>query len=140
MSVELGETLHEWALAEAVVDTIKEFMSKGEISVIKSVKIRVGELQNIDLNIFKFALNELLKEASLEGIEIHIEKDEVMFKCRRCGCEWRLSDISLEEEELETIHFMPELVHIFASCPSCGSCDFDIIKGRGIWIEGIKGY
>ncbi len=40
---------------------------------------------------------------------------------------------------MESIHFIPEVAHTYIKCPKCGSPDFEIIKGRGIWLEKIKG-
>ena len=131
--------MHEWALAEAVVETIKKIMLDKKVKAVKRVEIRVGELQNIDLKVFEFALSELLKGASLVNVQIEFRKGKATFKCRRCQHEWKLRDIELREEELEAVHFMPELIHAFTSCPKCGSCDFDIVEGRGVWIERIEG-
>jgi len=109
------------------------------MKIIKRVRIRIGELQNIDLEVFKFALKELFKENSLEKVEVILVKSKAVFKCRRCKHVWRLDDVKLKNEEVEAIHFMPELIHAFISCPNCKSCDFDIIEGRGVWIENIEG-
>ena len=45
----------------------------------------------------------------------------------------------LNEEAREAVHFVPEIAHTFMKCPRCGSPDFEIVTGRGIWIESIKG-
>ncbi len=45
----------------------------------------------------------------------------------------------LGENEQEAIHFVPEAAHAFIRCPACGSPDFEISKGRGVWVERITG-
>lgn len=131
--------MHEWALAEAVVEAIKRIMTDRKMETIKRIEIKVGELQSIDLKVFEFALNELLKEASLINVQIKLRKGEAIFRCKRCQHEWKLRNVELKEDELEAVHFMPELIHAFTLCPKCGSYDFDIIGGRGVWIERIEG-
>ena len=41
--------------------------------------------------------------------------------------------------EREAIHFVPESAHAFLRCPACKSPDFEISKGRGVWVERITG-
>jgi hydrogenase nickel incorporation protein HypA/HybF len=47
--------------------------------------------------------------------------------------------VSLDEDETEAIHFMPEIAHIYIRCPQCKSPDFDIIQGRGVQVGVIEG-
>jgi hydrogenase nickel incorporation protein HypA/HybF len=45
----------------------------------------------------------------------------------------------VSEDTAEAIHFVPEVAHTYIKCPSCGSPDFEIVEGRGVWLENIKG-
>jgi len=58
-----------------------------------------------------------------------------------CGHQWSYSDSTkrLDEEEAEFIHFIPEVAHAYLRCPKCKSPDFEITKGRGVWVSSIKG-
>ncbi|OPX88274.1 MAG: hydrogenase nickel incorporation protein [Pelotomaculum sp. PtaB.Bin104] len=135
--------MHEWALAESVIDTIIEEAKKEKLKEITAVKIMIGELQQIDLDIFKFALENIMQSSVLQmdfdRVEINI--DPSFLKCKVCGNEWTYSEATgkLPESESEAIHFIPEMVHIYLRCPVCGSPDFEIVKGRGVWIEYIEG-
>ena len=119
--------MHEWALAEAVSSLVFEKVKRP-----LKVSIRLGELQNVDEGIFLSALNELIGCA-----EISLEREECLLLCNACGCGWDLS--SLSEEERELVHFLPEAVHSYTVCPSCGSMDFSVEKGRGVTVEKIEG-
>jgi hydrogenase nickel incorporation protein HypA/HybF len=46
---------------------------------------------------------------------------------------------SLDEEAREAIHFLPEAAHAYIRCPKCGSPDFEILSGRGVWLESVRG-
>ena len=76
----------------------------------------------------------------MEGVRINVEYEDPTFKCLACGFEWKINDLSklLDEEKIEAIHFIPELAHSFIVCPKCGSPDFEVTKGRGIYIRSIK--
>ncbi|BAA30693.1 hydrogenase nickel incorporation protein HypA [Pyrococcus horikoshii] len=132
--------MHEWALADAIVRTVLEHAQKENASKVLAVKVVLGELQDVDAKIVEFAMNELFKGTIAEGAEIIFEEEEAVFKCRNCGYEWRLSEVreKLDERMREDIHFIPEVVHAFLSCPRCGSHDFEVVKGRGVYIAGIK--
>ena len=135
--------MHEWSLAEAVVDTSVNLARQSNFKNLSKVVIRIGELQQIEEDIFRFALNEILemKGNFAKNTKIEIIEEEVRLKCRVCGYEWEDDEIfdDLEENEKEAIHFLPETSHVYTSCPQCGSTDFEIIKGRGLYIDSISG-
>ncbi|HOJ86677.1 MAG TPA: hydrogenase nickel incorporation protein HypA [Elusimicrobiales bacterium] len=120
--------MHEWALAESVIKTINE---KKEF-VGKKVIVYMGELQAIDMEVFKFAMEEILKQ-NKKKINYKIVVEESEFKCNSCGKDFSMSEVKKKsEEEKENIHFIPEMVKAFVKCPKCKSIDFEIIKGRGV--------
>lgn len=120
--------MHEWALAESVIKTINE---KKEF-VGKKVIVYMGELQAIDMEVFKFAMEEILKQ-NKKKIDYKIVVEESEFKCNSCGKDFSMSEVKKKsEEEKENIHFIPEMVKAFVKCPNCKSIDFEIIKGRGV--------
>jgi len=134
--------MHEWALAEAVIDTAVKVSKEKKLKEISTVVINLGELQQIDEEIFKFALQEIIKpETIFKNTEFRLEKEEAVLKCKVCEKEWKFGSMlcKLQDEEVESIHFIPEMSHIYMKCPACGSKDFEIVKGRGVWIASIEG-
>lgn len=130
--------VHEWALAEAVVMSVVEFARSRGASRVRRVVVSLGELQAVDREILGFALEELRKGASVPIDEFVLEEEEAVFRCRACGFEWRLRDVSgLGEEVREYIHFVPEVVHTYLRCPRCGSPDFEVVRGRGVRIKEV---
>ena len=130
--------MHEWALAEAVISTASQIAEKEGIKEITEVRIKVGELQQIELNILEFALSQL-KTSKFEKANFNIETLKAKLKCRVCGRQWIFSRETLGEDAAEAVHFVPEIAHTFIKCPKCDSPDFEILQGRGIWLESIKG-
>ena len=130
--------MHEWALAEAVITGARQIAEKEKLREIKEVTIKVGELQQVEEDILRFALSQL-KPASFKNAEFHIERAKTTLKCRVCGNTWLFSKNKLDENTAEAIHFVPEVAHAYIKCPICGSPDFEIVEGRGIWLESIKG-
>ena len=89
--------MHEWALAEAVIKTASQIAEKEGLDEITEVNIRLGELQQIDIETFSFALSQL-KTPNLEKAQFNIHKDEAKFKCRVCSHEWTFSSVELDED------------------------------------------
>jgi hydrogenase nickel incorporation protein HypA/HybF len=130
--------MHEWALAEAVISTVSQIAEKEGLKEIAEVEIKVGELQQIELDILEFALSQL-KTSKLKNVKFHIRTVKAELKCRVCGHKWTFGKEKMNEEIAEAIHFVPEIAHTYVKCPKCGSPDFEILQGRGIWLESVRG-
>lgn len=130
--------MHEWALAEAVINAVTQIAEREKLKSVSEVKIKVGELQQIELDIFEFALTQL-KTSALKDAHFIFEMVEGRFKCRVCGNEWGFKEGKLDEESAEAIHFVPETIHAYIRCPRCRSPDFEVLQGRGVWLESIRG-
>ncbi|UCF12146.1 MAG: hydrogenase nickel incorporation protein HypA [Thermoplasmatales archaeon] len=135
--------MHEWALAESILSTTLEEAEKEKLKTIDEIKIGIGELQQIERDIFEFALEEIIKskDNKLKNVKISIETEKSTLKCKSCEHTWKFSDMKkkLNEDESEAIHFIPEVAFVHTRCPKCGSPDFEITTGRGVSIISIKG-
>jgi Zn finger protein HypA/HybF involved in hydrogenase expression len=71
-----------------------------------------------------------------------VEQEPVRFRCRVCEREFGRPELEAAggADELEAMHFIPELSHAFVRCPGCGSPDFDILAGRGVTLERVEGH
>lgn len=135
--------MHEWALAEAVVETATSEINKAGFTSVKEIKIKVGELAQIEVDSVKFAIENILPEYKTIIIADNFvfEDAEAVLKCRHCSTQWNYRDSlkNLDDEKIESIHFIPEIAHGFLKCPKCMSPDFEIMSGRGLTIESIEG-
>ena len=135
--------MHEWALAESILSTTLEAADNEKLKKITEIVISIGELQQIEQDIFEFALEEIMKEqgGKLKGLKIVIKSEKSNFVCNNCQNHWSFSDMKtrINEDESESIHFIPEVAIVHSRCPKCGSPDFEITKGRGVSIISIKG-
>jgi hydrogenase nickel incorporation protein HypA/HybF len=130
--------MHEWALAEAVIAAASQIVKKEGLREVKEVTIKVGQLQQVELDILQFALSQL-KPDSFKGAKFRVTRAKTELKCRVCGHTWLFKKQGLDESTAEAIHFVPEVAHTYLKCPKCGSPDFEFVKGRGVWLENIKG-
>jgi len=130
--------MHEWALAEAVIATASQLADKERLREVTEVKIKVGELQQVEQRVLRFALQQL-KTVKFKKTRFRIETAKAKLKCRSCGHQWFFRKEKLDENTAEAIHFVPEIAHTYIKCPKCNSPDFEILEGRGIWLESVKG-
>ncbi len=130
--------MHEWALAEAILATATQIAQKEQLKKVTEVTIRVGELQDVEKHILKFALGQI-KSDLYKDAKFHILKAKTELKCRVCGTNWQFKKETLDTATAEAIHFVPEAAHTFIKCPKCGSPDFEIVSGRGVWLDNIQG-
>ncbi|MCD6444441.1 hydrogenase nickel incorporation protein HypA [Candidatus Bathyarchaeota archaeon] len=130
--------MHEWALAEAIVETVCSYLSERRVKKVTSLKVAVGELQSIDEDILRFAIEELFKGRGVKVVDLVLEEEPALFECRSCGKTWRFEDLNIPEDAREAVHFIPEVFHVFARCPHCGSQDLEIVRGRGVYIASLE--
>lgn len=130
--------MHEWALAEAVITAASKIAANEKLKKITEVIIKVGELQQVEDEIILFAFNQLRTDL-FKNAKLLIDKGKTKLKCHFCDNAWNFNKENLDENTAESIHFIPEVAHAYIKCPKCGSPDFEIVEGRGIWIEKIKG-
>jgi hydrogenase nickel incorporation protein HypA/HybF len=130
--------MHEWALAEAILATATKIAEKEQLKEVKEVTIRIGELQDVEPKILRFALNEI-KSDLLKNAKFRTLKAKTELKCRVCATCWQFKKDQLDSATAEAIHFVPEAAHTFVKCPKCGSPDFEIASGRGVWLDNLQG-
>ncbi|HEX9262018.1 MAG TPA: hydrogenase nickel incorporation protein HypA [Candidatus Bathyarchaeia archaeon] len=130
--------MHEWALAEAVIKTATEIADKEKLKEVALVEIKIGELQQVERVILSFALKQL-RPVRFQKTKFRIARAKTQLKCRACGNTWLFQKQKLDHTIKEAIHFVPEVAHTYIKCPRCGSPDFEITQGRGIWLEQVIG-
>lgn len=135
--------MHELALADSVVKAALRAADDAGMARIARIVVKVGELQQIEKDLFEFSLTNVLPahDGRLADTEFEVAEELVRFACRSCGHEYGRDEAKMggDGDGDEAIHFIPELSHAFARCPKCGSPDFDITQGRGITLERIEG-
>jgi len=130
--------MHEWALAEGVISTARKFAEENGLTKVTEVVVVIGELQQVEHDVLEFAF-EQLKTKLFEDAKFILKAEPAKFKCRNCGNEWTFKAQGLTEDVSEAIHFVPEMAHVYIKCTECGSPDFEVSEGRGVWLATIKG-
>lgn len=125
-------------MAEAIISAVSQIAERENLREVKEVTLKVGELQQIDREILKFALSQLAS-GRLAGAKFKMRLVRARFRCRACGYKWTFKENSPPKDVREVIHFIPEVAHAHLRCPKCSSPDFEISEGRGLWISSVRG-
>ncbi|RDD53983.1 MAG: hydrogenase nickel insertion protein HypA [Candidatus Korarchaeota archaeon NZ13-K] len=141
--------MHEWSLAEAIVDSLIPVILREGAKRVSEVEIVYGEMMELELDILRFALEELSKGTPLEGSKFVFKEEEASFRCNSCGHRWNFKqvhdslpeDLGIREgengERESPIHFIPELAQALMRCPNCGSRDFEVESGKGLSVRRL---
>ena len=134
--------MHEFALADAVVEAVVTTATDERLTRVLSVDVRVGALQSIRQSTFEQALASVQPTADprLADAVFTVTIEPARMRCRPCDTEYE-PDLAgqADAHATEAIHFVPELAHSYLRCPRCGSPDFDIVAGRGVALGRIEG-
>lgn len=138
--------MHEYALADAVLRAALRVAGERDLERVTRLEVGVGELQQISRPLFERSLSAAssIDDDRLEGLRPTVVIEPAQLRCRRCATDFSMAEAAGERkaDDLEAIHFVPELAHAFLGCPGCESPDFEIVGGRGVTIlamEGIAG-
>ena len=112
--------MHEWALAEAILTSAKEIAEKEKLKEVTEVTIRIGELQQVEAGILRFAISQM-KPLIFKNTKFHILKAKTTLKCRVCETTWEFNLKKIDKTTAEAIHFVPEVAHTYVKCPKCAS-------------------
>lgn len=111
--------MHEFAIAQGLVEIIEEeALPYGGAKVI-SVKVRIGKLSGVIPDALRFAFEALSMGGRAHGASLLIEEVPLRIQCNRCR---RVS--SVEDP--------------FLICPHCGGTDVEMIAGRGLEIQNME--
>jgi hydrogenase nickel incorporation protein HypA/HybF len=132
--------MHEWALSDSIAAAAKETGGKENLKTIYEITVVLGELQDIAAQVFADIFDDVKKNyAGVQNAKLIIETEPARFECLNCANIFGLTREGLTHETNEAMHFLPETAKLYIKCPQCGSADFKIIQGRGVFIKEIKG-
>jgi len=111
--------MHELSIAQEIIGIAEQYYSSDEDEKVKSIKVKIGKLQNVLPESLEFCFNALIQKSRMENAILMIEQMPIKLECNSCG------DISVQEGFL------------FA-CPKCGSSSITIISGNELTVSEIE--
>ncbi len=115
--------MHEGAIAESIVDILKQVKKENSLNKIVKVRLKIGKMSGVMVDALMFALEALKTEEDIindTGFEV-VETD-VKARCNLCNRVYEYNDVS----------------DVVMLCEQCGM-PLDIIEGKEMEIIDIEG-
>jgi len=102
--------VHEYSIANSLVETVLELAKQQNAKKIVEVRMKIGKLRLISVDQLRFSYEILSKDTLLQGSQLTIQEVAGSVRCPTCGYANQI------ETSDDSFHFgMPSMV-----CPSCG--------------------
>jgi len=111
--------MHELSIAEAIINSTLDEVSKHEGCKVEEVGLRIGTLSGVMPDALEFAYEIAVRDTALDGSRISMEIVPAKGICSECG----------ESCSFEMTPFI---------CPACGSFKIDLKGGYELDIAYIK--
>jgi hydrogenase nickel incorporation protein HypA/HybF len=107
--------MHELAIAESVIETIRDKTGDRTVLVIR---LEIGTLAGVLVDSLRFCFELAAADTPLAAAELQISQPVGMAHCRTCGADFGVSDLILLCE--------------------CGSVDVDVLDGQQLRISSVE--
>ncbi len=115
--------MHEGAIAESIVDILKQVKEENKLNRIVKVRLKIGKMSGVMVDALLFALEALRTEEDVvESTEFEVTETDVKARCNLCNRVYEYTDIS----------------DIVMLCEQCGM-PLDIIEGKEMKIIDVEG-
>ena len=90
--------MHELALADAVIKAALRAADEAGMDRIDKLVVKVGELQQIEKDLFEFSLTSVLptQDERIADAEFEVTEERVRFGCKACGHEYAKDEAALD--------------------------------------------
>ena len=111
--------MHEMSIAQSLIDIIRQEMTKHNVTVLKSVRLNIGQLTAIVPDSLSFCFDVITSGTDLEGAKLIMDVIPLKGKCNECGETFLIQDYAFE-------------------CPHCSSTAIQTISGQDLSIVEME--
>ena len=111
--------MHEMSIAQSLINIIHEEMVKNNASILRTVRLNVGEMSTVVPNSLEFCFSILTAKTPLEGVRLIMDIIPLKGYCRECE----------DTFKIENFLFV---------CPSCGNGQVETIEGKDLSIVEME--
>ncbi len=114
--------MHELGIAQDLFQIIKEKAKANNITSVSEVRVRLGVASGIEKGLLVHSFVDHLFPGSIaDGATVEITNEPIRAVCKNCGGQIDIGDDPV------------------MNCPACKSYSIEIIQGKDIYIEEIRG-
>jgi hydrogenase nickel incorporation protein HypA/HybF len=79
--------MHEYSIVQALLDRVDEELHASGGSRAHRVRVSIGELAGVDVELLKTAYSTIRHRTSCESATLEVQRVEARWHCSRCGIE-----------------------------------------------------
>jgi len=111
--------MHELSITESVLNIALGEAQKHNARRVTLIRLKVGELTQVDPSCVEFYLEVMAKGTIAEGVSLAAERVPLRARCADCDQEFAV-------------------VQLAFTCPHCGGTDTRIVSGRELYVDSIE--
>jgi len=111
--------MHELAIAQDILDIVREHVPERRAVALRSVKLRVGGLSGVVPESLEFCFSAIVAETPWQGAHLDIERVPTVLDCNACGERFQTADMIFE-------------------CARCGGSSVRIVSGNDLHIVSFE--
>lgn len=111
--------MHELSIAMELVRAIREELRVRPDGRLKSARVRIGSLRQIEPSTLKFCFDAATKDTALGGAQLHVDEVEAAARCHVCRSEF-------------------EVEHNWFECPRCGAIGAELLRGDELQLVSLE--
>jgi len=111
--------MHEMSIAQGLLDIIREEMEKHHATVLRSVRLNIGQLSAIVPESLSFCFEVMTAGTELEGARLDMEMIPLRGVCRACKRGFEIKNYAFE-------------------CPHCRGRDIETVSGQELSIVEME--
>ena len=120
--------MHEYSISAEIVKTVLDTAENNSGKKVLSVQLEIGELALLNVEQVKFWIDEMFKGTVAEGAKVKVKKIKAEIECAACG---------YRGGPTPGLKNTPNHLTLL-SCPTCGSFQIEIKKGRECLLQRIQ--
>jgi len=111
--------MHEMSIAQSLIDILKEEMTRHGATVLRSVRLRIGQLSAVVPESLSFCFEVITSGTDMEGAKLLMDVIPLKATCLECH----------KDFEIESYRF---------SCPYCSSPNIETTSGHDLSIVEME--
>ncbi len=123
--------MHEFSVAQSIVDTILQVAKANEATQVLEVNLEVGEISLVNMDQLNWYIDMLTEKTIAKGMKVKVMEMSTTILCTACGYE---GGVNYEEKSQHGGHLK---VPVF-ECVECGSPETKVQEGRELRIKDIN--
>ncbi len=114
--------MHEMAIAENILNIIKDELAKNNCTKLTLVRVRYGALSQVVPDSLQFCFEAVTKDGPHQGAHLEMEEVPLILRCGMCHQS-----------------FTPSEGNPFEPCPQCqNSMGHDVEQGRELYVQHLE--